>query len=171
MAYFYRQNNFKSSTAFENVGVHSTKSMDLGILFSLQRSNTCRHSKRAKTIKRRRDWEPSRISMNKVFKIAKIRKTRSKFKVSVRKYIPKSSWLYSFATDFKFCYVRYLNRCEGFFAKFVKLNKLTAKKSKLGTHAPSFNHKKIASSTHSRRFCVSRMKLLTSGRVWMGLSD
>ena len=103
--------------------------------------------------------------MNKVFKTTKIRKTRSKFKVSIRKYIPKSSWLYSFATDFKFCYVRYLNRCEGFFTKFVKLNKLTAKKSKLGTHAPSFNHKKIASSTHSRRFCVSRMKLLTSRRV------
>ncbi|CAH3162874.1 unnamed protein product [Pocillopora meandrina] len=103
--------------------------------------------------------------MNKVFKTAKIRKTRSKFKVSIRKYIPKSSWLYSFATDFKFCYVRYLNRCEGFFTKFVKLNKLTAKKSKLGTHAPSFNHNKIASSTHSRRFCVSRMKLSTSGDV------
>ena len=73
--------------------------------------------------------------------------------------------MYSFATDLKFCYVRYLNRCEGFFTKFVKLNKLTAKKSKLGTHAPSFNHKKIASTTHSRRFCVSRMKLLTSGDV------
>ena len=58
-----------------------------------------------------------------------------------------------------------LNRCEGFFTKFVKLNKLTVKKSKLGTHVPSFNHKKIASSTHSRRFCVSRMKLLTSGDI------
>ena len=49
--YFYRQNNFKSSSAFGNVSVHSTKSTDLGILFSLQRSDTCRHSKRAKTIK------------------------------------------------------------------------------------------------------------------------
>ena len=51
VAYFYRQNNFKSRSAFGNVSVHSTKSTDLGILFSLQRSDTCRHSKRAKTIK------------------------------------------------------------------------------------------------------------------------
>ena len=51
VAYFYRQNNFKSSSAFGNVSVHSTKSTDLGILFSLQWSDTCRHSKRAKTIK------------------------------------------------------------------------------------------------------------------------
>lgn len=166
MAYFYRQNNFKSSSAFENVSVHSTKSTDLGILLSLQRSDTCWHSKTAKTIKRRRDQGPSRISMNKVFKTAKIRrKARSKFKVSIRKYLPKSSWLYSFANDFKFCHVRYLNRCEGFFTKFVKLNKLTAKKSKLGTHAPSFNHKKLHQVLVVEDSVVSRMKLLTLGDV------
>ena len=56
------------------------------------------------------------------FQDCKDKKATSKFKVSVSKYIPKSSWLYSFATDFKFCYVRYLNRQEGFFTKFVKLN-------------------------------------------------
>ena len=56
------------------------------------------------------------------FQDCKDKTARSKFKVSISKYIPKSSWLYSFATDFKFCYVRYLNRQEGFFTKFVKLN-------------------------------------------------
>ena len=48
VAYFYRQNDFKSSSAFENVSVHSTKSTDLGILLSLQRNDTCRHSKTGK---------------------------------------------------------------------------------------------------------------------------
>ena len=50
VAYYYKQNNFKSSSALEKVSVHSTKSTDLGILLSSQRSDTCRHSKTAETI-------------------------------------------------------------------------------------------------------------------------
>ena len=55
--------------------------------------------------KRRRDREPSRVSMKRIAQFMKKRKTRYKLKVIIRKYIPKSSRLYSFATDYKLCYI------------------------------------------------------------------
>ena len=67
VGYFYRQNHFRSSSALENVSVHLTKSMDVGFLLSSRESDTDRHFKIAKRIKRRRDREPSRISMKKVW--------------------------------------------------------------------------------------------------------
>ena len=41
---------------------------------------------------------------------------------------PKSSRFYSLATDYKFWYVRYLNRSDCFFSNFVNLNRVTANK-------------------------------------------
>ena len=76
-----------------------------------------------KTKKRRRNREPSRVSMKRIVQFMKKRKTRYKLKVIIRKYIPKSSRLYSFATDYKLCYIRYLKRCDSFFTSFVNLSK------------------------------------------------
>lgn len=62
--------------------------------------------------------------------------------VIIRKYIPKSSRLYSFATDYKLCYIRYLKRWDSFFTSFVNLSK------------PTVNKLLKKSSSHSRRFSV-----------------
>ena len=91
--------------------------------------------------------------MRRILQFMKKRKTRYKLKVIIRKYIPKSSRLYSFATDYKLCYIRYLKRCDSFFTSFVNLSK------------PTVNKLLKKSSSHSRRFSVSRMKLMTSGDI------
>ena len=58
----------------------------------------------------------------------KKRKARCKLKCVLKKYTPKSSRLYSFATDFKLWYVTYLHRCNCFFTKFAAFKRLTTKK-------------------------------------------
>ena len=58
----------------------------------------------------------------------KKRKARRKLKVIMTKSTPKSSRFYSLATDYKFWYVRYLNRSDCFFSNFVNLNRVTANK-------------------------------------------
>ena len=97
VGYFYRQNHFRSSSALENVSVHLTKSMDVGFLLSSRESDTDRHFKIAKRIKR-----------------------------------PRA--------------VQDINE-EGLELMLFQLNT------------------KNISSSHSRRFCVSKMKLLTSGDI------
>ena len=115
-------------------------------------------------LKRRRDREPSRMSMKKVLRSMK-KKARNKLKVWIRKPIAKSSKLYSFVT----CYLRYLNRSNSFFTSFVNLNGLAPnkvlKKSKLKLNVLLANRQKIKSSSHTRRFSVSRLKILTSGDI------
>ena len=91
----------------------------------------------------------------------------------MRKSTHKSSRFYSLTTDYKFWYVKYLNRSDCFFSNFVNLNRVTAnkllRKSK-GANNPSLaNHKTTKSSSHTERFCVSRMKLLTSGDIELSL--
>ena len=55
----------------------------------------------AKHVKRRREREPSRLSMKKVLRSMKKRKLRSKVKdIIVRKSTPKSSRLYSIVSDY-----------------------------------------------------------------------
>ena len=132
-----------------------SKTTDVDMLCSRGTDEIDTHFKIAdqKQKKRRRDREPSRVSMKRIVQFMKKRKTRYKLKVIIRKYIPKSSRLYSFATDYKLCYIRYLKRCDIFFTSFVNLSK------------PTVNKLLKKSSSHSRRFSVSRMKLMTSGDI------
>lgn len=99
----------------------------------------------------------------------KTRKARCKLKGIIRKSTPKSSRLYSLAADYKFWYVRYLNRSDCLFSKFVNLNIVTTKKllgkSKQANNPSLTNHKTTKSTSHVERFCVSRMKVLTSGDI------
>ena len=105
-----------------------------------------RYSKIAKQVKRRREREPSRLSVRKILRSMKKRKARCKLKVIVRKSTPKSSRLYSLATDYKFWYVRYLNRSSCFFSNFVNVNRVIAnrllRKSKRASNSSLANHKK-----------------------------
>ena len=132
-----------------------SKTTDVDMLCSRGTDEIDTHFKIAdqKQKKRRRDREPSRVSMKRIVQFMKKRKTRYKLKVIIRKYIPKSSRLYSFATDYKLCYIRYLKRCDSFLTSFVNLSK------------PIVNKLLKKSSSHSRRFSVSRMKLMTSGDI------
>ena len=132
-----------------------SKTTDVDMLCSRGTDEIDTHFKIAdqKQKKRRRNREPSRVSMKRIVQFMKKRKTRYKLKVIIRKYIPKSSRLYSFATDYKLCYIRYLKRCDSFFTSFVNLSK------------PIVNKLLKKSSSHSRRFSVSRMKLMTSGDI------
>ena len=113
--YLFSQSHIKSS---KNVSVDLLKSTDESLLSS-RATTTCRRFKIAKQMKRRRDRELSRLSMKNVLRSMKKRKARNKLKVWIRRYIPKSSKLYSFATDYKFCYLRYLNRSNSFFTNFI----------------------------------------------------
>ena len=99
----------------------------------------------------------------------KTRKARCKLKGIIRKSTPKSSRLYSLAADYKFWYVRYLNRSDCFFSKFANLNIVTTKKllgkSKQTNNPFLANHKTTKSTSQIERFCVKRMKVLTSGDI------
>ena len=163
--YLYNQSHIKSSKI---VSVDLLKLTDESLLSS-RATTTCRHFKIAKQMKRHRDREPSTLSMEKVLRSMTKRKARNKLKVWIRKSIPKPLKLYSFATDYKVCYLRYLNRSNSIFINFVNLNGLAPnkflKKSKLKLNALLANWQKIKSSSHTRRFSVSRMKLLTLGDV------
>ena len=124
-------------------------------------------------MKRHRERELSGLSVRKILRSMKKRRARCKFEVIMRKSTHKSSRFYSLTTDYKFWYVKYLNRSDCFFSNFVNLNRVTAnkllRKSK-GANNPSLaNHKTTKSSSHTERFCVSRMKLLTSGDIELSL--
>ena len=79
-----------------------SKTTDVDMLCSRGTDEIDTHFKIAdqKQKKRRRNREPSRVSMKRIVQFMKKRKTRCKLKAIIRKYIPKSSRLYSFATDY-----------------------------------------------------------------------
>ena len=101
----------------------------------------------------------------------KKRKVRCKLKCILRKYTPtcKSSRLYGFVTHYKLWYVTYLHKSECFFSNFLKLKSVTASKplqnNKRITSSCFNNHKITKSTSSTKRHCVSRMKLLTSGDI------
>lgn len=114
-------------------------------------------------MKRHRERELSGLSVRKILRSMKKRRARCKFEVIMRKSTHKSSRFYSLATDYKFWYVKYLNRSDCFFSNFVNLNRVTAnkllRKSK-GANNPSLaNHKTTKSSSHTERFCVKNEAL------------
>ena len=122
----------------------------------------------AKHVKRRRDREPSRLSMKKILRSMKKRKRRCKVKDIVRKSTPKSSRLYNVVIDHKSWYVRYNNRCDCFFASFLNLrgligNKMHKSKQAIKPCLP--NHKKEPIGGHTKRYCALRVKLLMSGDI------
>ena len=126
------------------------------------------HSKLVKQVKRSRDREPSRLP-KKIIRSMKKRKVRCKLKCILRKYTPKSSRSYGLVTHYKLWYVTYLHKCECFFSNFLKLKSLTASKllqnNKQITSSCLNNHKITKSTSSTKRHCVSRMKLLTSGDI------
>ena len=97
----------------------------------------------------------------------KKRKVRCKLKFILKKYTPKSSRLYSFATDFKLWYVRYLHRCNCFFTHFAAFNRLTTKKlsQKRKQTSCCCSHKIQNLTCVTKRYSVSRINLLRSGDV------
>lgn len=126
------------------------------------------HSKLVKQVKRSRDREPSRLP-KKIIRSMKKRKVRCKLKCILRKYTPKSSRLYGLLTHYKLWHVTYLHKCECFFSNFLKLKSLTASKllqnNKRIASSCLNNHKITKSTSITKRRCVSRMKLLTSGDI------
>ena len=80
-----------------------SKTTDVDMLCSRGTDEIDTHFKIAdqKQKKRHSDREPSRVLMKRIVQFTKKRKTRYKLKVIIRKYIHKSSRLYSFATDYK----------------------------------------------------------------------
>ena len=72
-------------------------------------------------------------------------------------------------THYKLWYVTYLQKCECFSSNFLKLKSLTASKllqnNKRITSSCLNNHKITKSTSRTKRQCVSRMKLLTSGDI------
>ena len=145
--------------------IYAQHSLDL----SSRARDRDRYSKIAKRMKQRGQGEPSRLSVKKILRFMKRRKARCKLKIIVGKSTPKFSRLYSLATYNKFWHVRYLNRSCCFFANFVNVNRIIAKKllrqSKRASNPSLTNHKTTKSSSRTERFCVSRMKLLTSGDI------
>ena len=161
----YARVNFTKSFHSSMTSIYAQHSLDL----SSRTRDRDRYSKIAKRMKRRRQGEPSRFSVKKILRFMKKRKARCKLKIIVRKSTPKFSRLYSLATYNKFWYVRYLNRSCCFFSNFVNVNRVIAKKllrqSKRASNPSLTNRKTTKSSSCTERFCVSRMKLLTSGDI------
>ena len=93
----------------------------------------------------------------------KKRKARCKLKCILKKYTPKSSRLYSFATDFKLWYVTYLHRCNCFFTKFAAFTRLTTKKllqkRKQTSCCCSDKVRHLTSLTKFKRYSLSRINL------------
>ena len=162
MVFLYEQSYGSDSNPFENYAkADFTKSFrssmtsiyaqhSLGLRLSARDRN--RYSKIARRIKRRREREPSRLSVRNILRSMKKRKARCKLKIIVRKSTPKSSRLYSLATDYKFWYVRYLNKSCCFFSNFVNVNRVIAKllrKSKRASKPSLNNHKTTKSSSRS----------------------
>ena len=127
------------------------------------------HSKIVKQVKRRRDREPSRLPKKIIRSIKKLTKVRYKLKCILRKYTPKSSRLYCLVTQYKLWYVTYPHKCECVFSNPLKLKSVTARKplqnNKRITSCCLNNHKITKSTSNTKRHCVSRMKLLTSGDI------
>ena len=146
----YAKADFTKSFRSSMTSIYAQHSLDL----RLSARDRNRYSKIAKRIKRRREREPSRLLVRNILRSMKKRKARCKLKIIVRKSTPKSSRLYSLATDYKFWYVRYLNKSCCFFSNFVNVNRVIAKKllrkSKRASK-PSLknNHKTTKSSSRS----------------------
>ena len=119
-------------------------------------------------MKRRRGREPSRLPKN-IIRSIKKRKVRCKLKCILRKYTLKLFRLYGLVTYYKLWYVTYLHKCERFFSNFLKPKSVTASKTfqnnKRITSSCLNNHKITKSTSSTKRHCVSRMKLLTSGDI------
>ena len=119
--------------------------------------------------KRHRDREPSRLPIKKILNSMKKRKARRKLKRIFRKSTPKSSSLYKLATDYKLWYVTYVHRCDCFFTKFANLKRWAANKLLQNSKQASMHcfrkHKTVKSCSCTKRYCVSKMKLLMSGDI------
>ena len=158
-----------------NRSLHTVVRFDVGVSIvgiapsfrEFHEHSPLKHSKSVKEVKRRRDREPSRIPVKKIINTMKKRKVRCKLKFILKKYTPKSSRLYSFATDFKLWYVRYLHRFNCFFTHFAAFNRLTTKKlsQKRKQTSCCCSHKIQNLTCVTKRYSVSRINLLRSGDV------
>ena len=156
--YYVRKNSSKTFRTMMNVPVALPPSCE----------KKFRGHSIVKQVKRSRDREPSRLP-KKILRSMKKRKIRCKLKCILRKYTPKSSRLYGLVTHYKLWYVTYLHKCECFFSNFSKLKRLTASKllqnNKRITSPCLNNRQKTKSTSNTKRYCVSRMNLLTSGDI------
>ena len=75
----------------------------------------------------------------------------------------------SLATDYKLWYVTYVHRCDCFFTDFANLKRWAANKllqnSKQASMHCLVKHKTVKSCSCTKRYCVSKMKLLMSGDI------
>ncbi|CAH3126848.1 unnamed protein product, partial [Porites lobata] len=88
------------------------------------------------------------------------RKARRKLKRIFRKSTPKSSSLQKLTTDYKLWYVTYVHRCDCFFPTLQFLQN-----SKQASMHCLVEHKTVKSCSCTKRYCVSKMKLLMSGDI------
>ena len=79
--------------------------------------STVRELARLSKVNRCRDREPSRIPVKKIIQTMRRRKVRQKLKGILRKVTPKSSSIYSLATDYKLWYIEYVHRSDCYFSK------------------------------------------------------
>ena len=112
----------------------------------------------------RRDREPSRLPIKKIMNSKKKRKARRELKRIFTKSTPKSSIFFKLATDYKLRYVTYVHRCDCFFTNFANLKRWTANKllqnSKQASMHCLVEYKTVKSCSCTKRYCVSKMKLL-----------
>ena len=103
----------------------------------------------------------------------KKRKARRKLNRIFGKSTPKSSSLYRLATDYKLLYVIYVHRCDCFFFFFLPTfanlkrwaaNKLLQNSKQASMHCLG-KHKTVKSCSCTKRYCVSKMKLVMSGDI------
>ena len=111
--------------------------------------------------KRHRGRERSRLPIKKIISSMKKRKARRKLKRIFRKSTPKSSSLYKLATD--------TDATVFFFTNFANLKRWAANKLLQNSKQASMHclgkHKTVKSCSLTKRYCVSKMKLLMSGDI------
>ena len=77
--------------------------------------------------------------------------------------------MYKLATNYNLWYVTYIHRCDCFFTKFANLKRWAANKllqnRKLGSMHCLGKHKTVKSCSCTKRYCVSKMKLLMCGDI------
>ena len=92
-------------------------SCDMDDTASINYRSTARKVVRHSNHKMRRDREPSRFQITELCK--QYRKENREKKMSIiRKTIPKSSSMFMLATNFKVCYLKFVNRKNCFFSRF-----------------------------------------------------
>ena len=109
--------------------------------------------KQSKVKNVKRDREPSRIPVKRLFQNMKKRQIRQKYKKILLKSIPMSSKIYYLLKKYKLWYVNYVRRRDCFFTKYFRFQSQSLCTC---NNAGNFAHD---------QYCVSKTMLLMSGDV------